>query len=107
MKHYKLIFIGLTIISITFLILSLILGEFFIFFPFFFILPLSCGIRRRTRETINTESYSYGDMENYESEQKVDEETINIEEKVCPSCNIIILEWNLRFCPQCGAKLKN
>lgn len=46
-------------------------------------------------------------MENYESEQKVDEETINIEEKVCPSCNIIILEWNLRFCPQCGAKLKN
>ena len=107
MKHYKLIFIGLTIISITFLVLSLILGEFFILFPFFFILPLSCGIKRRAQETIDTESNSYRNMEDYESEQQIDEKIINIEEKICQSCDNIISERNLRFCPHCGTKIRN
>jgi len=107
MKHYKLLFIGLIIISITFLVLSLILREFFILFPFFFILPLSCGIRRRSQETINTEAYSHRNMENYEIEQQIDEKIINIEEKICESCNSIISERNLRFCPHCGTKIRN
>lgn len=106
MKYYKVLFIGLVIFSIIFLLLSLILGEFFIFFPFFFILPLSCGIRRRAEGTMDVPSNYSGDMEDHEDEQETSLKMTKNDEKRCIFCNNIILEQNLRFCPHCGKKIK-
>ncbi|MFW9772176.1 MAG: hypothetical protein ACFFEO_08430 [Candidatus Thorarchaeota archaeon] len=106
MKYYKVLFVGLVIFSIIFLVLSLILGEFFIFFPFFFFLPLSCGIRRRVEETIDVTSNYSGDMEDHEDEQENLVKMTKSDEKRCVFCNKIILEQNLRFCPHCGKKIK-
>lgn len=106
MKYYKIIFIGSIIISIIFLVLSFILGELFILFPSFFILPLSCAIRRRAEETMDTEINPYGEIENHEIQQQNEAQNSNIDEKRCSSCNNIILEQNLRFCPHCGKRIK-
>ncbi|MFX1497511.1 MAG: hypothetical protein ACFFBH_08290 [Promethearchaeota archaeon] len=75
-------------------------------FPSFFILPLSCGVRRRDEETTETEINSYGDVENHKNQQQHDMQNSNINEKRCSACNNIISEQNLRFCPYCGKRVK-
>jgi len=103
MKYYTLIFIGIIIVSIILLILSLFFGVFFPIFPFFIILPLSCGLKRRSEE------YSEEELQPHENPSTVNIKlSDNINQKVltkCPMCNNKISEENLRFCPHCGSKM--
>ncbi|MFX1493817.1 MAG: hypothetical protein ACFFBZ_06010 [Promethearchaeota archaeon] len=103
MKYYTLIFIGTIIVSIILLILSLFFGVFFPTFPFFIILPLSCGLKRRSEE------HSDGESQPYENSSTVnmklsDEKNQKVLTK-CPMCNNKISEENLRYCPYCGSKI--
>ncbi|MFX0017228.1 MAG: hypothetical protein ACFFAK_07100 [Promethearchaeota archaeon] len=103
MKYYNLLFIGIIIVSIILLILSLSFGVFFPIFPFFIILPLSCGLKRRSEENSEEvsepyENLSIGDI-------KLSEDIHKKELKKCLICNNKISEENLRFCPHCGSKI--
>jgi len=103
MKYYTLLFIGIIIVSIVLLILSLLFGVFFPIFPFFIILPLSCGLKRRSEE------YSDEESQPYENPSTVDIKlSDHMNQKVltkCPMCANKISEENLRFCPHCGSKI--
>lgn len=103
MKYYTLLFIGIIIVSIILLILSLFFGVFFSIFPFFIILPLSCGLKRRSVESSDEESQPYENLSTVDIKLSDD-----INQKVltkCPICANKISEENLRFCPHCGSKI--
>ena len=104
MKYYTLLFIGIIIVSIILLILSLFFGVFFPIFPFFIILPLSCGLKRRSEENSDEVSQPYEDPGTIDIKLSDD-----INQKIltmCPMCKNKISEENLRFCPHCGSKIQ-
>lgn len=105
MKYYTLLFIGIIMVSIILLILSLFFGVFFSIFPFFIILPLSCGLKRRSEENSNEESQTYENPSTIHIKLS-DDKNQEVLTK-CPMCNNKISEENLRFCPHCGSKVKN
>jgi hypothetical protein len=103
MKYYTLLFIGIIIISIILLILSLFFGVFFPIFPFFIILPLSCGFKRRSEE--NSEELSHPYENPSSADIKLSDDMNKKVLTICPICKTKISEENLRFCPQCGSKI--
>ncbi|MFX0179905.1 MAG: hypothetical protein ACFE78_06925 [Candidatus Hodarchaeota archaeon] len=105
MKYYTLLFIGTIILSIILLILSLFFGVFFPIFPFFIIIPLSCGLKRRAEEYSAEESRAYDNpsTEDIKLSDDINQKVLTM----CPMCNKKISEENLRFCPHCGSKIQN
>ena len=103
MKYYTLLFIGIIIISIILLILSLFFGVFFPIFPFFIILPLSCGLKRRSEESSEEVSQHYENPNTVDT--KLSDDINQTVLTMCPMCKTKISEENLRFCPQCGSKI--
>ena len=101
MKYYVLILLGLNIISVVLLILSLIFGGFFTFFPLLFIFPLSLIFKRRFEAPDDSQSGT--NSENISLEKRI--ETNKSVHKKCAKCNTELFEENLRFCPICGMKL--